>query len=88
MAESSAPIGKLALASDEFDAEACLNVADASQVLVPYPDIADLHGIRRCANLVPASVREEAEQEHGGLAPRVRLLAHDSCAIPPGRGLP
>ena len=71
--------GKLDLAGKDFDAEACLNEPDASVVRIPYPHITDVHGIRRCANLVPASVREEAQQEHGGLAPKVQPPATLHC---------
>ena len=66
---------RLDLASEHFDPEACLNVADPSLVKVPYPNVTDLKSIKRCISLVPNAVREEVDAEIGGLKRKVGAAA-------------
>jgi hypothetical protein len=65
---------QLDVTSEQFDADACLSVSDPSMVKLPYPNMPDLRSIRKCANLVPSSVRDEVDQELGGLTRKVSNL--------------
>eukprot|EP00892_Ulva_mutabilis_P011534 jgi/Ulvmu1/8753/UM048_0007.1 len=52
---------KLDVTTEEFDADACLAVADPSMVRLPYPDTKELPNLFAATCLVPPSIRAEVE---------------------------
>lgn len=56
---------RLDVASDKFDADACLSVSDPSTVRLPFPEAKQLPNLFATQTLVPPSVRQEVEASFG-----------------------
>ena len=66
---------RLDVTSKDFDPEACVAVSSIDDVQLPCPDAAELGNIKKCIALVPQAVRDEMEQELGGIVLKVLLLS-------------